>query len=138
MLSSYHEQIARALRKGDHAAKIANAKWTWIIPVRRHTCSGPDSAVRLAHHCVIPAGPRVRHLVSLTVQLFGHELILLVCGLIWGIGPGFVIACAGTFFGELATYLAFKYLFREKAREFERESILYACIGASEPPNGQR
>ena len=34
VLSSYHEQIARALRKGDHAAKIANAKWTWTIPVR--------------------------------------------------------------------------------------------------------
>lgn len=69
-----------------------------------------------------------------SLQLFGHELILLVCGLIWGIGAGFIIACAGTFFGELATYLAFKYLFRERAKKFERESVLYACIGASDMP----
>ncbi|SGY13544.1 BQ5605_C010g05890 [Microbotryum silenes-dioicae] len=60
--------------------------------------------------------------------LGGHEVVLLVVGLIWGIWIGFAIACAGTFIGELACFFAFKYFFTEKARKVEHKSIFYACL----------
>lgn len=41
--------------------------------------------------------------------LGGHEIVLLVVGLIWGVWKGFAIACAGTFIGEVACYYVFRY-----------------------------
>lgn len=41
--------------------------------------------------------------------LGGHEIVLLVVGLIWGVWIGFAIACAGTFIGEVLCFFAFKY-----------------------------
>lgn len=32
--------------------------------------------------------------------LFGHEIVALLCGLVWGLWIGFAIVAAGTFVGE--------------------------------------
>jgi len=32
--------------------------------------------------------------------LFGHELVALLCGVVWGLWIGFAIVAAGTFLGE--------------------------------------
>ncbi len=37
-------------------------------------------------------------------QLFGHELVALFCGDVWGVWIGFGIVVAGTIIGELITY----------------------------------
>lgn len=37
-------------------------------------------------------------------QLFGHEIVAILCGLVWGLGPGFGIVAAGTFLGELGNF----------------------------------
>lgn len=39
------------------------------------------------------------------MQLFGHEIIAIMVGAVWGAGWGFLIVSAGQFFGELANYL---------------------------------
>jgi hypothetical protein len=39
--------------------------------------------------------------------LGGHEIVLLVVGLIWGLWIGFAIACAGTLIGEVRRYASF-------------------------------
>jgi len=101
VLSAYHNQIGEAIHP--YAINIAHSKWAWIIPF-------------------------ILLIVVSFPPLFGHELILLVCGLIWGLMKGFIIACAGTFFGELATYFAFKYAFRKRAAQFECENVFYACL----------
>ena len=36
--------------------------------------------------------------------LFGHEIVALLCGDVWGIWIGFGIVAAGTILGELVTY----------------------------------
>ena len=36
--------------------------------------------------------------------LFGHEIVAILCGLVWGLGPGFGIVAAGTFLGELGNF----------------------------------
>ncbi|KAF9443820.1 hypothetical protein P691DRAFT_382491 [Macrolepiota fuliginosa MF-IS2] len=43
--------------------------------------------------------------------LFGHEIVAILCGLVWGLWIGFAIVAAGTFLGE-----------------HERTSIWYACL----------
>lgn len=35
--------------------------------------------------------------------LVGHEIIILIVGVIWGLWWGFLIAIAGTFLGEILT-----------------------------------
>jgi uncharacterized membrane protein YdjX (TVP38/TMEM64 family) len=37
--------------------------------------------------------------------LFGHEIVIVLIGLTWGLGWGFLIASAGTLLGELLTFL---------------------------------
>ncbi|BGP08837.1 hypothetical protein JCM10049v2_004688 [Rhodotorula toruloides] len=60
--------------------------------------------------------------------LGGHEIVLLVVGLIWGVWIGFAIACAGTFIGEVLCFFAFKYFLTGHAAKIEQKSIFYACI----------
>ena len=37
-------------------------------------------------------------------QLFGHEIVAILCGVVWGIWIGFGIVAAGTALGELANF----------------------------------
>lgn len=45
------------------------------------------------------------HCADVTLQLFGHEIIAVVCGDVWGVWIGFGIVAAGTLLGELGNYL---------------------------------
>ncbi|KAK4223347.1 hypothetical protein QBC38DRAFT_487902 [Podospora fimiseda] len=60
--------------------------------------------------------------------LFGHEIIALLCGVVYGLGIGFGIVAAGTFFGELGTWFAFKYLFYKKSGKLERTNLNYGAL----------
>jgi uncharacterized membrane protein YdjX (TVP38/TMEM64 family) len=41
---------------------------------------------------------------NLRSQLFGHEILAILCGLVWGAKVGFAITAAGTFIGEVANF----------------------------------
>ncbi|KAM0755534.1 hypothetical protein T439DRAFT_320226 [Meredithblackwellia eburnea MCA 4105] len=101
VLSSYHHQIITAIAPYKHS--IREAKWSWIVPV-----------VVL----VIVSFP----------PLFGHELIILAVGIVWNLGVGFVIACAGTFLGEVACFYAFRYFLTERAHKIEQKHLAYSCL----------
>lgn len=60
--------------------------------------------------------------------LFGHEIVALLCGVVYGLWIGFAIVAAGTFTGEIGTWFAFKYLFRRKAIELERKNLNYGAL----------
>jgi len=60
--------------------------------------------------------------------LFGHELVALFAGMIWGAWIGFGIVCAGTFLGEITVFLAFKYYFRSYGQRAQRNSIPFAAF----------
>lgn len=96
-----HKQIALAIQP--YRTQIRAQRWSWIIPT-------------------------IVLIIISFPPLFGHELVILAVGLIWGLLLGFAIACLGTFVGELATYAAFKYLFRRKAAQLERKNVTYACL----------
>ncbi|GAA5822389.1 hypothetical protein JCM10212_006828, partial [Sporobolomyces blumeae] len=68
--------------------------------------------------------------------LGGHEIVLLVVGLIWGVWIGFAIACAGTFIGEMLCFFLFKYLLTKKAQEVENKNIFYACVARLQREGG--
>ncbi|THV00372.1 hypothetical protein K435DRAFT_657310 [Dendrothele bispora CBS 962.96] len=59
--------------------------------------------------------------------LFGHEIVAMLCGLVWGLGIGFLIVAAGTLLGELANLYVFRYFFSERSKKYER-NIGYACL----------
>ncbi|KAL1410402.1 hypothetical protein Q8F55_004412 [Vanrija albida] len=78
-----------------------------------------------------PAGwliPIVLLVIVSFPPLVGHEIIGILCGLVWGLGEGFGILCAGTFFGELATWVAFKWWCTARAQKFEKKNRLYASL----------
>jgi len=100
-LSSYHNQIVDGMRP--YVENIKTSKFAWLIPL-------------------------ILLIIVSFPPLFGHEIITLLCGMIWGLGLGFAIVAGGTFLGELATYVAFKYLFRAKAAKLETKHVIYACI----------
>ncbi|KAM5544031.1 hypothetical protein V8D89_002217 [Ganoderma adspersum] len=60
--------------------------------------------------------------------LFGHEIVAILCGLVWGLGPGFGIVAAGTFLGELGNFYAFKYCCAARGEKLERTKLQYACL----------
>ncbi len=45
-----------------------------------------------------------RQLPLTNSQLFGHEIVAILCGLVWGLFPGFGIVAAGTFIGEVGNF----------------------------------
>ncbi|KAI9613182.1 hypothetical protein H4Q26_010461 [Puccinia striiformis f. sp. tritici PST-130] len=60
--------------------------------------------------------------------LFGHEIVIILCGLVWGLWIGFAIVSVGTLAGELANYWAFKYACSHRAAKLEKKDVNYACI----------
>ncbi|KAK0200346.1 hypothetical protein DFS33DRAFT_1360713 [Desarmillaria ectypa] len=60
--------------------------------------------------------------------LFGHEIVAILCGLVWGLWIGFGIVAAGTFIGEVGNFYAFKYCCRARGEKLERTKITYACL----------
>ncbi|KAG6809198.1 hypothetical protein H0H92_001185 [Tricholoma furcatifolium] len=62
------------------------------------------------------------------IQLFGHEIVAILCGLVWGMWIGFAIVSAGTLLGEIGNFYAFKYCCRARGEKMERTNITYACL----------
>ncbi|KAF8151755.1 hypothetical protein B0H34DRAFT_755977 [Crassisporium funariophilum] len=60
--------------------------------------------------------------------LFGHEIVAILCGLVWGLWIGFGIVAAGTFLGEVGNFYAFKYCCRARGEKMEKTKIWYACL----------
>ncbi|WVW82396.1 hypothetical protein I302_104403 [Kwoniella bestiolae CBS 10118] len=60
--------------------------------------------------------------------LVGHEIIGILCGLVYGLWVGFAILAAGTFLGEIATWVAFKWCCQGRAAKFEKKNKLYASL----------
>ncbi|EJD36440.1 hypothetical protein AURDEDRAFT_74204 [Auricularia subglabra TFB-10046 SS5] len=101
MLTIYHKQIVRFLRPA--ADWMHDLPFGYLIPV--------------AVFFVISFPP-----------LFGHEIVAVICGLVWGLGIGFAITCVGTLLGEIGNYYAFKYCCRARAEKLEKEKPYYDCL----------
>ncbi|KAH0835652.1 hypothetical protein J3R83DRAFT_9403 [Lanmaoa asiatica] len=91
----YHDQIVRAIQPA--ANWMHGVSFGWLIPI--------------AIFFVISFPP-----------LFGHEILAIVCGLVWGVWAGFGITAAGTLLAQ------FRYLFKSRADKEEKKSIQYACL----------
>lgn len=79
----------------------------------------------------LPAGWLIPVIILIIISfppLFGHEVIALLCGVVYGLWIGFAIVAAGTFLGEIGTWFAFKYLFRTKAHKMERANLNYGAM----------
>lgn len=123
LISLKHDQVVEALRP--FAEKVRDIPAGWLIFV----------AVLI----IISFPP-----------LFGHELVALLAGVVYGLWIGFGVVAAGTFIGESAysppkdrivltphvtnlhssvgTWFAFKKVFRAKAEKMERTNLTYGAM----------
>ncbi|KAL2163849.1 hypothetical protein VTH06DRAFT_5908 [Thermothelomyces fergusii] len=79
----------------------------------------------------LPAGWLIPIVILVIISfppLFGHEIVALLCGVVYGLWIGFGIVAAGTFLGELCTWFAFQYMFRRKAEKLERTNLNYGAL----------
>ncbi|RDX41842.1 hypothetical protein OH76DRAFT_1489163 [Lentinus brumalis] len=60
--------------------------------------------------------------------LFGHELVAIFCGDVWGVWIGFAIVAAGTIIGELVTYCTFRYCCGSRGEKAEQKNLRYALL----------
>ncbi|KAI0636350.1 hypothetical protein C8Q77DRAFT_1051643 [Trametes polyzona] len=101
LFTVYHKQIVHWLRPA--ADWMHDLPFGWTIPI--------------AVLFVISFPP-----------LFGHEIVAILCGLVWGLGVGFGIVAAGTFLGEVGNFYAFKYCCAARGEKLERNKLSYACL----------
>ncbi|KAL1599128.1 Tlg2-vesicle protein [Nothophoma quercina] len=101
LLSLHHDEVVDKLRP--FSEKVRDLPAGWLIPI--------------AILVIISFPP-----------LFGHEIIALLCGVVYGLWIGFVVVAAGTFIGEIGTWFAFKHLFRRKALKLERTNLNYGAM----------
>ncbi|KAL5526992.1 hypothetical protein ACEPAF_8721 [Sanghuangporus sanghuang] len=101
LVSIYDRQIVRALQPA--AQKIKSLHGGWAIPI--------------AIFFVISFPP-----------LFGHEILAILVGVVWGLWVGFAITAAGTFLGEMGNFYAFKYCCRARGEKLEKKDLQYACL----------
>ncbi|KAI0365523.1 hypothetical protein BV20DRAFT_973068 [Pilatotrama ljubarskyi] len=73
---------------------------------------------------VIPIA--IMFILSFPPQLFGHEIIAILCGDVWGIWVGFGIVAAGTLLGELGNFYAFKWCCTARGKKMEEKRLKYA------------
>ncbi|EKM57848.1 uncharacterized protein PHACADRAFT_89628 [Phanerochaete carnosa HHB-10118-sp] len=101
LFTVYHEQIVNWLQPAANWMK--NLPAGWLIPI--------------AIFFVISFPP-----------LFGHEILAILCGVVWGLWPGFAITAAGTFVGEIGNFYAFRYCCSARGKKYEQTQISYACL----------
>ncbi|KAF7361357.1 hypothetical protein MSAN_01168400 [Mycena sanguinolenta] len=101
LISIYHHQIVKAL-----------------TPVT-------NEMHKLKYGFLIPIG--VLFVISFP-PLFGHEIVAILCGVVWGLWVGFAIVCAGTFLGEVGNFYAFKMCCKARGEKMEKTQIPYACL----------
>ncbi|RSH90810.1 Tlg2-vesicle protein [Saitozyma podzolica] len=101
LMSVYHDQIVTWLTPAANWMKALPAGW--VIPI--------------AILFVISFPP-----------LFGHEIVTILIGVIWGLWIGFGITAAGTLLGEIGNFYAFKYCCRSRAAKLESKNLNYACM----------
>lgn len=101
----------------------------------------------------IPGGFIIPVIILIVISfppLFGHEIVGILVGAVWGLWIGFAIVAAGTFIGEstfpirplwrccglddfrliflVGTWYAFKYAFRRKAIKLEKTNLNYGAL----------
>ncbi|KAJ4320290.1 hypothetical protein N0V94_003467 [Neodidymelliopsis sp. IMI 364377] len=101
LLSLHHDEVVATLRP--FSDKVRDLPAGWLIPI--------------AILIVISFPP-----------LFGHEIIALLCGVVYGLWIGFAVVAAGTFLGEVGTWFAFKHSLRSKAIKLERTNLNYGAM----------
>ncbi|KLT44987.1 hypothetical protein CC85DRAFT_241501 [Cutaneotrichosporon oleaginosum] len=89
-----------------------------LMPFARH--------IQLARYgWLVPIGIMV---VLSFPPLFGNEVVIILCGVVWGVRAGFLIVAAGTVVGEMACFTVYGTCCRRRARRMAHMSLNYACL----------
>ncbi|KAH9821570.1 hypothetical protein DFH28DRAFT_524897 [Melampsora americana] len=106
LITIYHTRIIKALKpfaEDLRELKVGHFKIGWVIPI-------------------------IILIIISFPPLMGHEIIVLICGLVWGLWIGFGIVSIGTFLGELANFYVFKYACKARAARYEEKNLSFATL----------
>ncbi|KAK0414399.1 hypothetical protein EV421DRAFT_1728635, partial [Armillaria borealis] len=118
LMTLYHTQIVDWLTPV--SKWLHEQKFGWLVPIGiLFVISFPPVIPLALSYC----SPLI-YLPSFSV----HEIVAVLCGLVWGLWIGFGIVAAGTFVGEVGNFYAFKYCCRARGAKLERTKITYACL----------
>ncbi|CAD6978873.1 unnamed protein product [Tilletia controversa] len=101
LMTLFHRQIIDWLTP--FSKKVKSVSWGWVIPV-------------------------IIFVVISFPPLFGHEILAILCGVVYGLWIGFAVVCLGTLLGEIANFYAFKTFLSKHAEKYERKNISYGCM----------
>ncbi|KAE8256288.1 hypothetical protein A4X13_0g2742 [Tilletia indica] len=101
LMTIFHRQIIDWLTP--FSKKVKSVSWGWVIPV-------------------------IIFVVISFPPLFGHEILAILCGVVYGLWIGFAVVCLGTLLGEIANFYAFKTFLQKHAEKYERKNISYGCM----------
>ena len=77
---------------------LCSLKFGWLVPIAiLFVISFPPVGRTLSADIIQPG-------LNVIIKLFGHEIVAILCGLVWGLWIGFGIVCAGTFIGEVGNF----------------------------------
>ncbi|KAJ6482034.1 hypothetical protein C8R47DRAFT_1133684 [Mycena vitilis] len=101
LIEVYHDKIVNALLPVTHW--LHDTRGGWVIPILV--------------------------LVALSFPpLFGHEIVAMLCGLVWGLGEGFGIVAAGTILGEICTFYFFRFCCGARGKRLELSNMPYGTL----------
>jgi len=102
LMAYWHDPIVEAFEP--HRQAIVDYPGSWAVPI----------AV----------------LVILSIPpMLGHELVMILCGVIWSLGIGFGIAAAGTILGDSLCFLIFRFKrFKRYGEKMEHKNVQYECL----------
>ncbi|PAV20655.1 hypothetical protein PNOK_0328200 [Pyrrhoderma noxium] len=63
--------------------------------------------------------------------LFGHEIIAILVGVVWGLWIGFGIVAFGTLLGDIIIFFFFRALCMARCEKYEKTNISYGCLARS-------
>jgi len=101
LIEVYHDKIINALKPVTRW--LHGLKGGWLIPI-------------------------VAMIALSFPPLFGHEVIAMLCGLVWGLGPGFGIVVAGTLLGEIITFFFFRFFCGARGAKLELSNMNYGTL----------
>ncbi|KAF7290643.1 hypothetical protein MIND_01304600 [Mycena indigotica] len=87
----------------------------------------PETSWLRAH----PAGaliPIVLLVVASFPPLVGHEVIAMIVGITWDLGPAFAITIIGIMLGEIANFLVFKYACMSRIQKYQEKSLDFGLL----------
>nr|GAT51352.1 predicted protein [Mycena chlorophos] len=121
-------QKQKLIKYSIYAFIIAIAVLTSVFSNKIVNALKPETSW-LRDHTIGPLIPIVILIIISFPPLFGQEIVGIIVGLTWDLGPALAIFAAGTLLGEIANFFVFKYSCTGRMAKYEEKSLDFGLTG---------